>query len=151
MKNNRSIPRILLDTSFLLPTFGISVTDEVIKTLSSLDFEQQSIFYSDPSMLETTWFAIRQMKRGKYREEVFRRGMLSITRTGMYQVLHASAEDHMLALRFYQKGHTDMIDNLLYAISLRNNCTFLSIDNEFKMFIDEAGLQDIIVTPRDIG
>jgi PIN domain nuclease of toxin-antitoxin system len=91
------------------------------------------------------------MKRAKYREEVFRRGMLSITRTGMYQVLHASAEDHMLALRFYQKGHTDMIDNLLYAISLRNNCTFLSIDNEFKMFIDEAGLQDIIVTPRDIG
>ncbi|MGV9103639.1 MAG: PIN domain-containing protein [Candidatus Thorarchaeota archaeon] len=151
MKSNRNIPRILLDTSFLLPTFGISVTDEVTEALSSLDHEQQSVFYSNPSMLETTWFAIRQMKKHKFKEEIFRRGMLSITKTGVYQVLHASAEDYLFALQLYQKGHTDMIDNLLYAISLSNNCAFLTIDNQFKMFVDDAGLQDIIVTPSDIA
>ncbi|MFW9804718.1 MAG: hypothetical protein ACFFFC_18825 [Candidatus Thorarchaeota archaeon] len=150
MKNNQNIQRILLDTSFLLPTLGIEVEQEVMQVLSKLVHEKTQLFYSDWSLLESSWVAIRQIKQGNYQESIYRRGLLSITRTQVYDSAVMSPEDYLTALRFFQQGHMDMIDNLLYASALRNQYQFLTIDNELLQFIINNRIENVIITPKDI-
>ena len=76
--------------------------------------------------------------------------MLSITRTGYYTALSARGEDYLDALGFYQEGHEDMMDNLLYAISLNNDCRFLTIDDDLKRFVTEHGIDDVIMAPEEL-
>ena len=150
MKNRQSIQKILLDTSFLLPTLGIEVEREVVQTLSKFDHEQTQLFYSEWSLLESSWVAIRLMRQKKFEEPVYRRGLLSITRTHVYSTITIDPEDYLTALKFFQRGHLDMIDNLLYAAALRERCKFLTIDEEFSRFITKNGLESTILTPKDI-
>ena len=150
MSTRKHTQRILLDTSFLLPTLGIQVEERVMKAIGSINLEDSEIFYSDLSLLESSWIAIKQMKQGNFQANTFRKGMLSITRTGYYTALSTRGEDHLDALVFYQEGHKDMIDNLLYAICLNNDCRFLTIDDDLKHFVKEHGIDDIIMAPEEI-
>ena len=150
MKNNQGTQKILLDTSFLLPTLGIEVEREVVQAISRIDYEQTQLLYSEWSLLESTWVAIRLMKQKKFEESVYRRGLLSITKTHVYHTITMDSDDYLTALSFFQKGHSDMIDNLLYAAALREECKFLTIDEEFSRFISKNGLENAILTPRDI-
>ena len=76
--------------------------------------------------------------------------MLSITRTGYYIALSTRSEDHLDALAFYQEGHRNVIDNLLYAICLNNDCRFLTIDDDLKRFVKENGIDDVIIAPEEL-
>ncbi|MHA3964477.1 MAG: PIN domain-containing protein [Candidatus Thorarchaeota archaeon SMTZ1-45] len=150
MRNSQSTQKILLDTSFLLPTLGIDVEQEVMQALQKLDSMEIQLFYSDWSLLESSWIAIRQIKQGKYQEPIFRRGLLSITKTRFYNAVSMSPDDYLTALSFFQRGHTDMIDNLLYASALRNQYRFLTIDDELSQFITENKIENVVLTPKDI-
>ena len=76
--------------------------------------------------------------------------MLSITRTGCYAALSTRGEDYLDALGFYQEGHEDMMDNLLYAICLNNDCRFLTIDDDLKHFVKEHGIDDVTMAPEEL-
>ncbi len=150
MRSSPESRKILLDTSFLLPTLGIRVQEEVNDALQKLHPRTEKIFYSEASLLECIWLAKGLIRKGKYDEAIFRRGLLSITKTGYYDVLHPSAEDYLFALRLCELGHTDMIDNLLYAIALNNMCWFLTIDETFETFIEKQDFQNVILTPKTL-
>jgi len=150
LKNSQSTQKILLDTSFLLPTLGIEVEKEVMQTLSKIDHERTQLFYSDWSLLESSWVAIRLIKQEKYQEAIYRRGLLSITKTHFYDTITMSPDDYLIALRFFQKGHPDMIDNLLYAAALRNRYQFLTIDEELSRFVTKNKIENVVLTPKDI-
>jgi len=150
LKNKQSTQKILLDTSFLLPTLGIEVEKEVMRALSKIDHEQTQLFYSDWSLLESSWVAIRLIKQKRYQEPVYRRGLLSITKTHVYEAIAMSPDDYLIALRFFQKGHPDMIDNLLYAAAIRNQSQFLTIDEELSCFVTKNKIENVILTPNDI-
>jgi len=121
-----------------------------MQVLSKLVHEKYELFYSDWSLLESSWVAIRQIKQGNYQEPIYRRGLLSITRTQVFDSVVMSPDDYLTALRFFQQGHTDMIDNLLYASALRNQYQFLTIDNELLQFIINNRIENVVLTPKDI-
>ncbi len=150
MKNSRNTQRILLDTSFLLPSLGIEVEQSVIEALSKLNDGKIKPFYSDLSLLECSWMAIKQIKKGNYQDAIYRKGLLSITKTGYYEEVPTDANDYLVALGFYQNGHLDMIDNLLYATALSNQCHFLTIDYQFRRFIKDKKYENIILAPKDL-
>ncbi len=150
MRSNRSIQRILLDTSFLMPTIGINVEKRVIDALSKLRLEERDICYSKLSLLECTWMAARQVREGKYQDATFRKGLLSIAKTELYTEVHADVDDYLYALELYQLGNKDMIDNLLYSTSISNQCKFLTIDEPLRRFIEEKGLDKIAISPEDL-
>lgn len=150
MSTRKHTQRILLDTSFLLPTLGIQVEERIMKAIGSINLEDSEVFYSDVSLLESSWIAIKQMKQGNFQANTFRKGMLSITRTGYYTALSTRGKDYLDALGFYQEGHEDMMDNLLYAISLNNDCRFLTIDDDLKRFVTEHGIDDVIMAPEEL-
>ena len=55
------MPRVLLDTSFVLPSLGIGVKPEVIKGLENLAHGQIEASFSGFNILETLWVASTMM------------------------------------------------------------------------------------------
>ena len=62
LKNKKNTLRILLDTSFILPTLGIDVAKKVLDGLRKLAQTRAEIFYSRFSILESLWIATRLIK-----------------------------------------------------------------------------------------
>lgn len=150
MKNKKGTLRVIIDTSFLLPTLGINTGTRILKGLQKLKKVGAEIFISRFSILEGLWVAIRMIKRGSFDESSFSHGLKSLLMGHRYKLVEETPEIFETALDLYQMGHPDMIDNLLYATSLVYHLAFLTTDKELKAFIKENNLTDTILTPEDI-
>jgi rRNA-processing protein FCF1 len=150
LRSNRSIQRILLDTSFLMPTVGIDVDERVTDALSKLRPEEREVYYSKLSLLECTWMAARQLREGKYDDTIFRKGLLSIIKTRVYSEARADVGDYLYALELFRLGNKDMIDNLLYSTSISNQCKFLTVDEPLRRFIEKKGIENVVISPGDL-
>jgi predicted nucleic acid-binding protein len=49
------------------------------------------------------------------------------------------------ALRVYRMGQHDMIDNILYAVSLHHSLRFLTLDETLRDFITSKGLENTLI------
>jgi len=142
--------KVLLDTTFILPSLGIDVGEEVLKGLSKLAQIKVNIYFSRFSILETLWIAARLSKSPNFNTEIFKLGLRSILEGKRYMKVEESSEILDEALRLYMLGHKDMIDNILYATSTNLNLKLLTLDKELKEFIHEKGLMDTLIHPSQI-
>ena len=142
--------KVLLDTSFLLPTLGIDVGDKVIKTLEKLEGTHSEIYYSQFSILESIWVTAKLTGKMETPPEAVRTGLRSIIESGVYKQVKEDSEVFIEALQLYLKGHRDLIDNILYANSLHHNMKLLTLDTELKNFIENKKLKNTIITTDDI-
>jgi PIN domain nuclease of toxin-antitoxin system len=142
--------KVLLDTTFILPSLGIDVGEEVLKGLSKLAQIKVNIYFSRFSILETLWIAARLSKSPNFNTEIFKLGLRSILEGKRYMKVEESSEILNEALRLYMLGHKDMIDNILYATSTNLNLKLLTLDKELKEFIHEKGLMDTLIHPSQI-
>ncbi|MEM2942906.1 MAG: hypothetical protein QXT81_05750 [Candidatus Bathyarchaeia archaeon] len=55
MRSRQDTPRVLLDSTFILPTLGIDTGEEASKGLKRLDETEAEIYYSRFSVLEALW------------------------------------------------------------------------------------------------
>ena len=147
MRNKGGKLRILLDTSFLLPTLGIDVGDDVRECLERLNNVTAELHYSRFSLLEALWIAARLVKSGSFDMERFVQGLRSIVESGRYVKVNEDYWVFKEALEMYVLGHKDMIDNILYATSTSLNLKLLTVDSELKEFIRTKGLKDTIILP----
>jgi predicted nucleic-acid-binding protein len=134
--------RILLDTSFLLPSLGVEVTGaaEAPENLEGNDF-----YYSKFSILECSWIFISlERKEVAIDMEIVEIGLYSIERS--YRCVIENAEVFIEALKLRRAGHTDFLDCLLYAISLKEGLKFLSFDAELKKIVRKKGFEDLFLT-----
>ena len=137
--------RILLDTSFLLPSMGVEVTgaSEVLKKLKE---EENELYYSNFSLLESLWVLLLLEKKGIGIElETIKAGLRSIEQS--YTRAAEGVEIFPEALNLRRAGHADIIDCLLYAVSLGENLRFLTFDSELKEFLSTKGLKDMLLIP----
>ena len=146
MKSKQAMLRVLLDTSFLLPSMGIEVGGEVSRGLKGLAEIEAEIYYSCFSILESLWVAARLSRSATFDGESFSLGLRSIIEGSRYMRVEEDSKTFNDALRLYTLGHRDMIDNILYASSTRLGLKFLSLDNELKEFIRERGLKDTLMS-----
>jgi len=151
LRSKASAPRVLLDTSFILPTLGIDVGEEILEGLRRLVEVKAEIYYSPLSVLEALWVAARLCKNAAFDEDRFKLGLKSIVESGRYTKIPEKAEVFSEALRLRMLGHMDIIDNILYASSVTFNLKFLSLDTELKRFIQDRGLKDILISPTEIS
>ncbi|MEM0376650.1 MAG: PIN domain-containing protein [Thermofilum sp.] len=140
--------RVLLDTSFILPSLGVDVGREVLQGLKRLAEAEAEVFYSRFSILESLW-VVAKLTRGKV-DEAFSVGLRSVVESGRYREVKEDAWVFREALRLYALGHRDMIDNLLYASSLRYGLQLLTLDRELKEFVRRNGLKDTLVLPGEL-
>jgi len=137
--------RVLLDTSFLLPSVGVQVagTGEVLKKLKE---EGNEFYYSNFNLLEILWVLISLERRGvRINMQAVETGLRSIAHSYRRAMEEVGIFPQALDLR--RAGHTDMIDCLLYAISLKEDLTFLTFDFELREFLSTKGFKDVLLIP----
>jgi PIN domain nuclease of toxin-antitoxin system len=71
--------------------------------------------------------------------------------SGRYEKLDESSEVFGTAVRLYQLGHMDMIDNILYASSVQFGLRFLTVDNKLRDFIEEKHLERTLLLVDNLG
>ncbi|UNQ73590.1 PIN domain-containing protein [Infirmifilum sp. NZ] len=132
--------KILLDTSFLLPTLGIEVRG-VASILERL--RGHELYYTELSILEATWVAISVAKREAFSRDIFESGLQSIYWN--YKRAELNPEITMRALELYESGHRDLIDCMLYSVALHYGMRFASLDRDLRSFVRKVGLDDVFL------
>ena len=145
MKNKGNTLKVLLNTSFILPTLGIDVGREVEINLKKLDEVKAEIYYSRFSILESLWVAAKLMKNQAFNMERFIQGLKRVMESGRYIKVEENAQTFIDAFKFYKLGHSDIIDNVLYATSMNFSLKFLTLDEELKEFAQNKGLNDTFI------
>ena len=142
--------RVLLDTSFLLPTLGVDTGPEALGCLKRLGEADAKINYSSFSILESLWTLARSIRKETFDMETFRLGLRSIMESGRYNRVAEDSEVYGEALKIYKLGHKDMIDNILYASSLRLDLRLVTLDQNLKEFIEKHGLTNTLLFPEQL-
>ena len=142
MSNSAEPLKVLVDTTFLLPTLGIDVGKQTTRVLRKLAEVEAEIYYSPFSLLESLWVMSRNVKNSTFDIEQFSQGLRSIMDSGRYLRLNESAEVYREAMRLYTLGHADLIDNILYSSSVHFGIRFLTLDRMLTDFITEKGLEN---------
>ena len=138
--------KVLLDSTYILPSFGIEVdglSDEHLAQLRQARINGKVRFYC----LSVVWVEVlgkvyRESKRLKVDiEDIVKIAVTSLLESGFYEWIHPSSDTIRLAFKLRMLGHKDNIDNLLYATSLTNNMIFLTMDDDLKEFLLEHGYE----------
>ncbi len=147
---------VLLDSSYLLPTFGIQVegiTNEDLLSLRKIWLNGLVNFYC----LSVSWIEIlgkvcRESHKIKVNlEDTVRTASLSVTESGVYKWINPPSEALSIAYTLCVKGHKDMIDNLLYATSVVYDMIFLTMDSTLKDFLARNDfLTENVMTHREL-
>lgn len=137
-----TVLKVLLDSTYLLPSFGIEVeklSDKDILRLREAAVEGKVKFYC----LSVAWIEVI----GKiYREgrrlnidlgEILDVALKSLLESGFYKWIQPTSEAIKLAFKLRTLGHRDNIDNLLYAMSIVNKMIFLTMDRGLISFLSE--------------
>jgi predicted nucleic acid-binding protein len=149
LKSSEAPPKILLDTSFILPTLGISVTGAAPEDIKVLAETQIEIYYSRFSILESLWVATR-ISDAIFDAETFQLGLRSIIEGHRYTRVEEDSEIFKEAFRLYGLGHKDMMDNILYASAVQLGLLLLTLDDELKRFVSEKKLKYVLLSPDDL-
>ena len=142
--------KVLLDTSFILPSLGIDVGEEVLEGLRRLAASRVEIYYSGFSLLESLWVSARLSAGAAIDMEGFRLGLRSVVEGGRYRRVGETSQVFSDALGLYTLGHRDMVDNVLYACSTNLGMKFLTVDEELKEFVGSRGLEDTLLSPDQL-
>jgi len=146
--------RVLLDTSFVLPSFGVDVGEEVSECLEMIGARKGEVraYYSPFSLLEAALVLLREVKRGSVKvedaAEMVREGVASVI-YGI-EAAETSPEAFSLAIRLYEMGHRDIFDNLLYSTAIANGMLVLTLGRGLVEFVKERGLPAAVVEPENL-
>jgi PIN domain nuclease of toxin-antitoxin system len=134
--------RVLLDSTYLLPSFGVDVeglSDEHIAQLREAAVKGRVSFYC----LSVVWVeVIGKICREKERlrkdiDNIVDVAIKSLMKSGFYKWLTPTGDAIKLAFKLRMLGHRDNIDNLLYATSAVNGMQLLTMDEDLKNFLSK--------------
>ena len=132
---------VLLDSTYLLPVFGVAVReidDKALSKLRHLALEKMIVLYYSPvSFIEIVAKVARETVRrrvGLKPDELA--NTIEIIQDSHYmKPLNPDAQAYALAYKMRLLGHKDMIDNLLYAIASIKGLVFISMDQTLRNFV----------------
>lgn len=150
MKSRQDMLRVLLDTSFILPSLGIDVGEAVTEGFRRIVDIEAEIYYSDFSIFESLWVAARLSTSKDFDGESISLGLRSIIEGGRYTKAEVNSGAFNDSLKLYTLGHRDMVDKLLYSTSTHLNLKLLTLDKELKRFVNEKGLEDTLISPDQL-
>lgn len=143
--------RILLDSTYLLPVFGIEV-----KGLAPNDYRvlrdmarrgMITLHYSPVSWVEIVGSIAKRVRIVEEKrdsiEALIMTAFDSIIKSRILQEVVPTTKDLKLALKMRLLGHKDVIDNLLYSMAYNNGMVFLSMDESLKEFLKEHEDEDL--------
>ena len=145
---------ILLDTSFILPSFGIRLGKKVDQALEKLMKLEEKItpYYSTFNLLEAMLVIIREVRRNRVSVEqavqMLNDGVLNVT-LGLTKIKEPYSI-YSRAFELYFKGHRDIIDDILVALALENKVKLLTLDRKLRKFLSNIGLEQVTILPSEL-
>lgn len=148
---------ILLDSSYLLPIFGVQVrgvSSSDILRLRNLAIDNKiKIHYSPISLVEIISKIAREANKNRKApspREV--EATIEIVEKSHYlHPVHPDPKAYALAYEIKLLGHKDIIDNLLYATATVNNLDFITMDYKLQDFIQRQKIPGAkILTHQDL-
>ena len=136
---------VLLDSTYLLPSFGIEVeglSEEHIQALREAWSKGLVRFHC----LSVVWIEVigkvcrEARKSGVEISDVVDTAISSLLDSGVYNWISPTSDATKLAFKLHLAGHKDIIDNLLYATSITRSMIFLTMDKALKGFPIKHGL-----------
>lgn len=132
---------VLVDSTFLLPTLGVKVSqisESDIRELAKLRSKTR-FFCIHQSLVEVLGKVGREWTPESNQNvlETVEEGLRSLLESDLYTWIGPSTKALMDAVQMRRKGHKDMIDNMLYSTASDLGMLFLSIDMELIKFLEE--------------
>ena len=147
--------KMLFDTTFLLPLFGIKVdvidVDRLIALRESL--RERGIGVAYPKLLIIELIA-------KIAKEASKLGEMPLKVLDAFEALLSEVDVELVepsikhvatAIEMRIQGHKDVFDNILYAMALHENMRLLTEDKKLIDFLRDKGYRtDIIIRLKDL-
>jgi hypothetical protein len=132
---------VLIDSTFLLPTLGVEVSQvsqSDLKELAKLR-SKMKFFCIYQSLVEVMGKVGREYASTSKESvpQIIEEGLRSLLESDLYTWTSPSTEALMAAAEMRRKGHKDMIDNMLYSTASDVGMLFLSIDVSLIRFLEE--------------
>ena len=149
MRSRRSTlkkPRVLVDTSFLLPALGVEVEDEVLEAIKL--FRKIDVLYLELGLVEALWKVIRVVPSSKL--DRVRVGVEAIRNS--YRIVEPPVNAYIEAIEIYRRGHRDFVDALHYATARNLGIPWLTIDRSFIEFLSRNSypIEGVVLTPNEL-
>jgi len=150
--------KLLLDTTYLLPIFGVSVKLKDYNVLFPKLINKYSIFYNPVSLIEAKWIVIGLSRRKPSIREVllsrFREGLRAILGDERFSqtVLTNSEVEEIADELLLRYGVNDYFDRIIYATAVHYNTALLTEDEELHnlLKIKEAPKPREVIRWEDI-
>jgi predicted nucleic acid-binding protein len=154
---NKRDYKILLDTSFLLPFIGFRTDEAVMNSIEKL--RGYRVYFSEISILEVLWKIVKKIREASSGEgysdknhvvEAVIEGIRVIRRD--FNKAEITEKAVREAVKLYLLGHRDLVDNILYSITVtQGDMRFLTIDEKLKDFVKSRNLETrVFIEPADL-
>ena len=128
--------KVLLDTTYLLPVFGIRVKLRRFEELFPRFLEEYSVLYNPISIVEAKWVILKLSRRKREKRlrhlEAYRKGLkalLSDERLQQTSLTNPTVEQIADKL-LLNVGVKDYFDRVIYATAAHHNAVLLTEDRE---------------------
>lgn len=140
---------MVLDTTYLLPSLGISVKEIGEEDIRGIMKHGSEAEYLYPSPLLAELLA-------KVAKEASKRGITGLPAeacdglrallAGLTVTVETPTIDSLiLAAELWIRGHRDIMDNVAYAHALKTKAYFMTLDETLKKFLAEKGYPTSII------
>ncbi len=134
--------KVVVDTTYLLPLFGIRVKGIDSKVLLGIHEKRYTLLY--PKLLVTELIAKISRESLKKGFETPPKEALEALDALLLEVdihlIEPSKEHLENAMRLMILGHKDIFDNILYATAVSEGAYLLSMDKDFVRFLKKHGM-----------
>jgi len=131
-------------------------SDEVVMNCVE-KLREHEVYYSEISILEALW-RITKKRELSSGQDYNRNNIVEVVVNGIRAIrrdlnrAEITEEAVKEAIKLYVLGHRDLIDNILYSITItQEDVKFLTIDESLKAFIKSRNLKsDMFIEPLDL-
>ena len=131
---------LVLDTSYVLPFLGVQVKGVDAQQLIEL-FKGFHLYYPATLLAELEGVVFKELRRKGLVElpSMVLEGFDSLIHGGEVEVLSPTSLELKVIYDVVKEGWRDLFDAAAYAAAVRVDGPLLTMDMEFKTFLDERG------------
>lgn len=139
--------KILLDTTYVLPLFGIDVqlpNKSLLQTIWAQGIPEYTFFLSSISLIEVMYKLNREFRLKQEPSILGRYDTIlpTITSCDHVTLIHSHTDPFVTAnfLKIRTLGHTDLMDCWIFGSAVTHNCIFLTEDTTLRRLIRDNPL-----------
>jgi hypothetical protein len=148
------VDELFLDTSYLLPIFGVQLEYRNFESVFSKLHERYSLKYNPVSLIEAKWIILKHSKKVLDQRDVllqaYRKGLLSLEKDPRLQgsVLTSEAIEELSDNLLTEQGVTDYFDRQIYSTASILHSILLTEDEPLHELFNKSGTK--LPKPRKI-